>query len=89
MNLSLKAARFVIAALDHYQKYYDEQLQDAGLPEDDVSDLVNDRQYVEAIKKDFQEYHEALLRKRGPVQTGRDSDALEGDLPFSVSKDGV
>jgi hypothetical protein len=33
------------------------------LPEDDAADLVNDRQYLEAIKHDFQEYHDALLRQ--------------------------
>ncbi len=69
MNLSLKAARFVIEALEHYQKYHDERLQQEGLPEDDASDLVNDRQYLEAIKQEFQEYHDALLRQPESVPT--------------------
>jgi hypothetical protein len=63
MNLSLKATRFVIDALEHYQKYHEDRLRHEGLPEDDAADLVNDRQYLEAIKRDFQEYHDALLRQ--------------------------
>ena len=69
MNLSLKATRFVIAALEHYQKYHDERLHQEGLSDDDASDLVNDRQYLEAIKQEFQEYHDALLRQREGVPT--------------------
>ena len=69
MKLSLKATRFVIEALEHYQKYHDERLQQIGLPEDNAADLVNDRQYLEAIKRDFQEYHDALLRQPERVQT--------------------
>ena len=69
MNLSLKAARFVIEALEHYQKYHDERLQQARLPEEDASDLVNDRQYLEAIKQDFQRYHDDLLRQRAGVHS--------------------
>src|ERR1700758_2401333 len=49
MRLSLKALQFVIDALEHYQEFQDERLQQDGLSEDDVSDLVNDRLYVEAI----------------------------------------
>ncbi len=63
MNLSLKAARFVIEALEHYQKYHDERLRQEGLSDDDASDLVNDRQYLETIRQEFQEYHDALLRQ--------------------------
>lgn len=61
MNLSLKAIRFVIEALEHYQQYHDERLQQEGLSEDEASDLANDRQYLEAIKQDFQEYHNDLI----------------------------
>jgi hypothetical protein len=62
MNLSLKATRFVIEALEHYQKYHDERLQHTGLSEEDAADLVNDRQYLETIKQEFRDYHDALLR---------------------------
>ena len=34
MNLSLKATRFVLEALEHYRRYYDQQLQQEGLSED-------------------------------------------------------
>ncbi len=69
MKLLLKAARFVIEALEHYQKYHQERLQQEGLLEDAISDLVNDRQYLEAIKQEFQEYHDDLLRQREGVQS--------------------
>ena len=45
MKFSLKALRFVIEAVEHYQKYHGERLKQQGLSEDEVSDLVNDRQY--------------------------------------------
>ncbi len=64
MRLSLKAVRFVIEALDHYQQYHEKRLGKAGLSEDDVSDLVNDRHYLEAIKKDFEKYRDELLHDR-------------------------
>jgi hypothetical protein len=69
MNLSPKAARFVIEALEHYQKYHDERLRQEGLSDDEASDLLNDRSYLEAIKHDFQAYHDALLRQPGRAQT--------------------
>ena len=37
MKLSLKATRFVIEALEHYQKDHDQRLTEGGLSEDDVS----------------------------------------------------
>lgn len=60
MKLSLKAIRFIIEALEHYQQYHDQRMQQDGLTEDDVSDLVNDRQYLEAIKQDFVKYRDEL-----------------------------
>ncbi len=63
MKLSLKATRFVIEALEHFQKYHDQQLRQKGLSEDAVSDLVNDRQFLEAIKQDFEEYRDELGRQ--------------------------
>ena len=69
MKLSLKATRFVIEALEHYQSYHDERLQQQGLSEDDVSDLVNDREYLGVIKMEFEDYLEELTRQRKGVQT--------------------
>ncbi len=64
MNLSLKATRFVIEALEHYQHYYDQQLRQEGLTEDAISDLDNDRHYLEAIKHDFEEYSDSQMGQR-------------------------
>ena len=71
MKLSLKATRFVIAALEHYQKFHDERLRQEGLPEEDASDLVNDRQYLAAIEQELRAYHDDLLRQREPVEQDR------------------
>ena len=50
MNLSPKAIRFIIEALEHYQTSHEERLRDERLTEDEVADLTNDYQYLEAIK---------------------------------------
>lgn len=63
MRLSLKATRFVIAALEHYQRFHDQQLGEKGLSDDQLSDLINDREYLQAIKTDFTKHHEELLRQ--------------------------
>lgn len=67
MKLSLKAVRFVIEALEHYQKYHDEQLATEGLSDDDASDLANDRLYLEAIKKDFEKYRDQFMEQHNSV----------------------
>ena len=69
MRLSLKAIRFVIEALEHYQKFQDRRLSEEGLSEDDASDLVNDRHYLKEIQKDFETYRDELLKQRENVQT--------------------
>ncbi len=69
MKLSLKAVRFVIEALQHYQNFHDQQLAEPGLSEDDISDLMNDRQYLEAIIKDFEKYRDELSGRRDNVRT--------------------
>lgn len=68
MKLSLKAIRFVIEALEHYQEDHDQRLAKEGLSEDDVSDLVNDRHYLEAIQKDFEKYRDELVEARDNVK---------------------
>ena len=67
MKLSLKAVRFVIEALDNYQKDHDQRLADDELSEDDISDLTNDRHYLDAIKKDFEAYRDQLVQSRENV----------------------
>ena len=68
MKLSLKATRFVIEALEHCQSYHDERLQQEGLSEDDVSDLVSDRHYLEAIKQEFEAYRDQLMQQSEGVK---------------------
>lgn len=67
MNLSLKAIRFVIEALEHYQQFHDDKLTHPGISEDDASDLANDRLYLEAIKKDFERYRDEFAEQRENV----------------------
>jgi hypothetical protein len=62
MNLSLKATRMVLEALEHYRQYHDQQLQQDGLSEDEISDLMNDRLYLEAIKQALEQYRDTLLQ---------------------------
>jgi len=68
MNLSLKATRFVIEALEHYRQYHDQQLQQEGLADNEVSELVNDKHYLEAIKQELEEYRDSLLPQRKAVK---------------------
>jgi hypothetical protein len=68
MKLSLKAVRFVIDALEHYCKDHDRRLNQEGLGEDEVSDLMNDRQYLAAIKEDFEKYRDELAQQRGTAR---------------------
>jgi hypothetical protein len=71
MKLSLKAVRFVIDALDHYQKYHEQRLEEEGLPEDEISDLVNDRQYLEEIRHEFERYRDDLAVTSASAPTPR------------------
>jgi hypothetical protein len=68
MNLSLKATQVVIDALEHYRQYHDQQLQQKGLSEDDISDLVNDRLFLEAIKQDLEGYRAGLIQRSNGVK---------------------
>jgi len=63
MNLSPKAIRLIIEALEHYQTSHEERLRDECLTEDEIADLTNDCQYLEAIKTDMKKYHGELLHK--------------------------
>lgn len=57
MQLSPKAIRFIIEAIEHYQTYHADRLQDESLTEDEAADLTNDYQYLEAIKTDLKKYN--------------------------------
>ena len=72
MKLSPKATRFVIEALDHYQKHHDQRLEQEDLSEDEAGDLVNDRHYLEIIKQEFEKYQQELLQQQnGPTNSKR------------------
>ena len=58
-----KAISFIIEALAHYQTSHEERLRDERLSEDEVADLTNDYQYLEAMKTDLKKYHGELLHK--------------------------
>jgi hypothetical protein len=60
----------MIDALDHYQQYHDQRLRAEGLSEDDISDLPNDRQYLQSIKDDLEKYRNDLLQQRQGVPAG-------------------
>ena len=67
MKLSLKAIRFVIDALENYQNDHDRRLAENQLSEDEISDLTNDRHYLNAIKKDFETYRDQLAQEREKI----------------------
>ena len=58
-----KAIRFISEALEHYQTSQEEHLRDERLTEEEVADLTNDYQYLQAIKTDLKKYHGELLHK--------------------------
>jgi hypothetical protein len=60
MRLSPKAIRFIIEAIEHYQTYHEERLQDERLTEEESADLTHDYHYLEAIKTDLKKHHDAL-----------------------------
>jgi len=69
MELSPKAIRFVIEALEHYRQLQDGRLAQPGLTEEEISDLVNDQHYLEAIRQEFEQYRDQLAEQREPVRS--------------------
>ena len=63
MQLSPKAIRFIIEALEHYQTHHEERLRDEHVTEEEAADLANDHQYLEALKTDLKQYHDELMCK--------------------------
>ena len=55
MNLSPKALRFIVEALDYHIRAYQEQLESDSLDEDTASDIGNDAMYLEALRDDLLE----------------------------------
>lgn len=50
MELSPKAIRFIVEALDYRIKAYQTQLEAENLDEDVISDMENDRAFLEALR---------------------------------------
>ncbi len=49
MDLSPKATRFIIEALDYRIKAYQDRLEAEELDEDEASDIINDSAFLEAL----------------------------------------
>jgi hypothetical protein len=63
VQLSPKAIRFIIEAIEFHHKHHEERLCTPGISEDEASDLRNDQRYLEAIKSDLLKYQDRLLAK--------------------------
>jgi hypothetical protein len=68
MDLSPKANRFVIEALEHYLAEHERRLAEKGLSDDDTADLVNDAHYLRAILTDFKNHHDEMARTPGQTK---------------------
>jgi hypothetical protein len=61
MQLSPKAIRFIIAALEHCQTQHEERLRDEHLTQEESADLTNDHEYLDALKTELKQYHDGLM----------------------------
>lgn len=53
MNLSYKATQFIIEAIEYQIKAYQERLDREDLDEDEVSDIINESGFLEALCRDL------------------------------------
>jgi hypothetical protein len=53
MNLSPKAIRFIIEALDYRIEAYQQHLQLENLDEDEASDMTNDALFLESLRQEL------------------------------------
>lgn len=53
VNLSPKAMRFTVEALEYRISAYEQQLECTDLHEDQASDLTNDLMFLESLLQDF------------------------------------
>lgn len=53
MELSPKAVRFIIEALEYRIKAYEESLDIGDVDSDEAPDIANDTMYLEAIRDDL------------------------------------
>ena len=79
MELSPKAIRYLLEALQHYRVHLDRRIEEESLSDDDVADLANDRQYLAALAQDLQNKHEDLLK--GSVSLPNGSANTTGSSP--------
>ena len=55
VNLSPKAMRFKVEALEYRISAFEQQLERADLHEDEASDLSNDLMFLESLLQDFKQ----------------------------------
>lgn len=84
MELSPKAIRYLLEALQHYRGDLDRRLEEENLSEDDLADLANDRHYLAALVHDLQDKHEELLK--GSVSPANGSTGLTDPSPENAGK---
>lgn len=53
MNLSPKAIRFIIEALDYRLEAYQERLKVDALDEDEASDITNDALFLDSLRQEL------------------------------------
>jgi hypothetical protein len=59
MNLSPKALRYTVEALEYRVAAYEQQLENTDLDEDQVADLNNDVMFLESLLQDLRKALEA------------------------------
>ncbi len=84
MQLSPKAIRFIVEALEYYQAYHEERLQDNSISEDECADLTNDYHYLEAIRTDLTAYRHEQTKKH--TSYARVSDPEDLTLEIRTNK---
>jgi len=67
MNLSPKAIRFVIEALEYRIKAYQERLNVEEIDEDEASDITNDTAFIEEIRSELEKTLEKLVKSNMPT----------------------
>ncbi len=61
INLSPKALRFMVEALEYRVMAYESQLEDETLDDDRISDVTNDLMFVESLLEDLKKSLEAPI----------------------------
>ncbi|NJM44982.1 MAG: hypothetical protein HC860_01515 [Alkalinema sp. RU_4_3] len=64
MNLSPKAMRFMVEALEYRISAYEQQLENSSLDDDAASEITNDLMFLESL---LQEFKKTLATPVAPV----------------------